>query len=288
MEGFLQQLFAGIVMGGVYACMALALVIIYQATHVVNFAQGEMAMLSTYLAWALIAAGVPYWVAFFVTLVGSFAMGAALELVVIRRFPKESPLAVVIAMVGLLVIINSVAGWIFTYDTKEFRTPFVGNSPVPMFSFHEIGALTVTLVVMGLVFLFFRFTRVGLGMRAAAANPVSAQLVGISVSGMLSLGWGLAAAVGAVAGVMTAPIIYLDPNMMLNIIIYAFAGALLGGITNPWGAVIGGFMVGIFENLMGAYVVGTELKLSVALALIVSIVTMKPEGLFGRRLVNRV
>lgn len=288
MEGFLHQLFAGIVMGGVYACMALALVIIYQATHVVNFAQGEMAMLSTYLAWALIAAGVPYWVAFFVTLVGSFAMGAALELVVIRRFPKESPLAVVIAMVGLLVIINSVAGWIFTYDTKEFRTPFVGDSPVPMFSFHEIGALTVTLVVMGLVFLFFRFTRVGLGMRAAAANPVSAQLVGISVSGMLSLGWGLAAAVGAVAGVMTAPIIYLDPNMMLNIIIYAFAGALLGGITNPWGAVIGGFMVGIFENLMGAYVVGTELKLSVALALIVSIVTMKPEGLFGRRFVNRV
>lgn len=288
MEGFLHQLFAGIAMGGMYACMALALVIVYQATHVVNFAQGEMAMLSTYVAWALIAAGLPYWIAFFVTLVGSFVIGATLERVLIRRFPKESPLSVVIAMVGLLVIINSVAGWLFTYDTKEFRTPFIGKSPVPIFSFHEIGALTVTLVVMGLVFLFFRFTRVGLGMRAAAANPVSAQLVGISVSGMLSLGWGLAATVGAVAGVMTAPIIYLDPNMMLNIIIYAFAGALLGGITNPWGAVIGGFMVGIFENLMGAYVVGTELKLSVALALIVSIVTMKPEGLFGRRLVTRV
>lgn len=288
MEGFLHQLFAGIAMGGVYACMALALVIIYQATHVVNFAQGEMAMLSTYAAWTLIGVGLPYWVAFLVTLAGSFVVGALVERLVIRRFPKESPLAVVIAMVGLLVIINSTAGWIFTYDTKEFPTPFVGDSPVPIFSFHEIGALVVTLVVMGLVFLFFRFTRIGLGMRAAAANPVSAKLVGISVSGMLSLGWGLAAAVGSVAGVMTAPIVYLDPNMMLNMIIYAFAGALLGGITNPWGAVVGGFMVGIFENLMGAYVVGTELKLSVALALIVAIVTMKPEGLFGRRLVTRV
>ena len=275
-------------MGGVYACMALALVIIYQATHVVNFAQGEMAMLSTYVAWTLIASGLPYWVAFVLTIVFSFAMGAAIERLVIRRFPKESPLAVVIAMVGLLVIINSLVGLIFTYDTKEFRTPFVGESPVQIFSFHELGALAVTLAVMGLVFLFFRFTRIGLGMRAAAANPVSAQLVGISVSGMLSLGWGLAASVGAVAGVMTAPIVYLDPNMMLNIIIYAFAGALLGGISNPWGAVLGGFMVGIFENLMGAYVVGSELKLSVALALIVTIVTMKPEGLFGRRLVTRV
>jgi len=288
MEGFLQQLFAGLAMGGIYACMALALVIIYQATHVVNFAQGEMAMLSTYLAWGLIGTGLPYWAAMILTLVASFAFGALVEFLVIRRFPKESPLAVVIAMVGLLVIINSIVGWVFTYDTKDFYTPFSGKSPVPMLSSLEFGALVVTLVVMGLVFLFFRFTRIGLGMRAAAANPVSANLVGISVGGMLSLGWGLAASVGAVAGVMTAPFVYLDPNMMLSIIIYAFAGALLGGITNPWGAVLGGFLVGIFENLVGAYVVGSELKLSVALALIVAIVTMKPEGLFGQRIVNRV
>jgi len=288
MEGFLYQLFAGLAMGGIYACMGLALVIIYQATHVVNFAQGEMAMLSTYLAWTLLGTGMPYWVAMILTLLASFAVGALVELLVIRRIPKESPLAVVIAMVGLLVIINSMVGWVFTYDTKDFHTPFSGKSPVPMLSSHEFGALLVTLVVMGLVFLFFRFTRIGLGMRAAAANPVSAKLVGISVGGMLSLGWGLAASVGAVAGVMTAPFVYLDPNMMMSIIIYAFAGALLGGITNPWGAVIGGFMVGIFENLVGAYVVGSELKLSVALALIVAIVTMKPEGLFGRRVVHRV
>jgi branched-chain amino acid transport system permease protein len=247
-----------------------------------------MAMLSTYLAWTLIGTGLPYWAAMILTLVASFAVGALVEFLVIRRFPKESPLPVVIAMVGLLVIINSVVGWVFTYDTKDFQTPFSGKSPMPTLSSHEFGALVVTLVVMGLVFLFFRFTRIGLGMRAAAANPVSAKLVGISVGGMLSLGWGLAASVGAVAGVMTAPFVYLDPNMMLSIIIYAFAGALLGGITNPWGAVIGGFMVGIFENLVGAYVVGSELKLSVALAVIVAIVTLKPEGLFGRRIVHRV
>jgi branched-chain amino acid transport system permease protein len=288
MQGFLQQLFAGITMGSVYACMALALVIVYQATHVVNFAQGEMAMLSTYGAWTLLGIGLPNWVVIILTLCGSFIVGCMLERLVIRRFSKQAPLAVVIAMVGLLVIFNSLAGWIFTYDTKTFPTPFVGESPLPIFSTHEFGALAVTLAVMGLVFVFFRFTHIGLGMRAAAANPVSAQLVGISVSGMLSLGWGLAAAMGAVAGVMTAPIVYLDPHMMLNIILYAFAGALLGGITNPWGAVFGGFMVGIFENLMGAYVVGSELKLSVALMLIVAVVTMKPEGLFGRRIVTRV
>jgi branched-chain amino acid transport system permease protein len=288
MQGFLHQLAAGVAIGGVYACMALSLVIIYQATHVVNFAQGEMAMLSTYLAWTLMSVGVPYWLAFAITLVVSFVMGMLLDVLVIRRFPTEAPLAVVIAMVGILVIINSVAGLLFTYDTKEFKTPFTGPTLVPLLSPHELGSLVVTLIVLAAVFLFFRFTKAGLAMRAAAANPLSAKFVGINVSWMLSLGWGLAAAVGAVAGVMTAPIIFLDPNMMLNIIIYAFAGALLGGITNPWGAVIGGFAVGVFENLMGAYVVGTALKQTSALALIVLVVTLKPEGLFGRRIASRV
>lgn len=288
MGDFLHQLAAGIAMGGVYACMALSLVIIYQATHVVNFAQGEMAMLSTYLAWTLISVGVPYWIAFVITLAASFVMGVLLDVFLIRRFPKEAPLAVVIAMVGVLVIINSIAGLLFTYDTKEFPSPFANLASVPFLAGHELGALGVTLVVLAMVFLFFRFTKVGLAMRAAAANPLSAQLVAINVGWMLSFGWGLAAAVGAVAGVMTAPIVFLDPNMMLNIIIYAFAGALLGGINNPWGAVIGGFAVGIFENLMGAYVVGTALKQATALGVIVLIVTVKPEGLFGRRMVTRV
>jgi branched-chain amino acid transport system permease protein len=146
----------------------------------------------------------------------------------------------------------------------------------------------VTLVMLGLVFVFFRFTRLGLAMRAAAQNPVSSRLVGIRVGWMLAIGWGLAAVVGALAGMMTAPIVYLDPNMMAGILLYGFAGALMGGIDNPWGAVIGGFIVGVMENVAGAYVVGTELKLSVALAIIIGVLVVKPSGLFGRRLVTRV
>ena len=146
----------------------------------------------------------------------------------------------------------------------------------------------MTLVVLALVFVFFRFTPLGLAMRAAAENPESSRLVGIRVGRMLALGWGLAAAVGAVAAIMAAPIVYIEPNMMAGILLYGFAAALLGGINNPWGAVAGGFIVGILENLAGAYVVGTELKLSVALVIIVAVLVMRPAGLFGYPVVTRV
>ncbi len=146
----------------------------------------------------------------------------------------------------------------------------------------------MTLLVLLAVYLFFRHTKLGLAMRAAAFNPVSARLVGIRVGWMLALGWGLAAAIGAIAGMMVAPIVYLDPNMMAGILLYAFAGALLGGIDNPLGAVLGGFAVGIIENLAGAYLVGTELKLTVALLIIVSVLVVKPSGLLGRTVMSRV
>jgi branched-chain amino acid transport system permease protein len=155
-------------------------------------------------------------------------------------------------------------------------------------SAHESGSVLVSLIVLGLVFAFFRFTPLGLAMRAAAQNPASARLVGVRVGWMLALGWGLAAAIGAVAGMMAAPIVYLDPNMMSGLLLYAFAGAVLGGIDNPWGAVVGGFAVGVVENLLGAYVVGQEVKLSVALVIIVGVLVVKPSGLFGRRIVARV
>jgi branched-chain amino acid transport system permease protein len=148
--------------------------------------------------------------------------------------------------------------------------------------------MLVTLVVLVAIYAFFRFTPLGLAMRAAAQNPDSAALVGIRVSWMLALGWGLAAAIGGVAGMMIAPVVFLDPNMMSGILLYGFAGALLGGIDNPWGAVIGGFVVGVLENLLGAYVIGTELKLSVALVLIVTILTIMPNGVFGKKVVTRV
>jgi branched-chain amino acid transport system permease protein len=138
------------------------------------------------------------------------------------------------------------------------------------------------------VYVFFRFTPLGLAMRAAAENPDSSRLVGIRVSWMLALGWGLAAALGAIAGMMVAPLVFLEPNMMGFVLIYAFAGALLGGIDNPWGAVIGGFAMGVLENIMGVYVVGTELKLTVALVIIVGVLVVKPSGVFGKAVLTRV
>src|SRR4051812_35693111 len=290
MEVFLHQVLSGLATGGIHASLALALVMIYQATHLVNFAQGEMAMFATYIAWALIQAGLPYWAAFFLTLVIAFTGGLVIERVIIRPIAASgSVLSVVIVFIGMLVIFNSVAGWIFSYIIKTFPSPF---PEAPLFgkymTSHETGVIGVTLIVLVLLYVFFRFTPLGLAMRAAAQNPESSRLVGIRVGWMLALGWGLAAAVGAVAGMMVAPIVFLDPNMMAGVLLYGFAAALVGGIDNPAGAVLGGFIVGVLENILGAYVIGPELKLTFALVLIISVLVVRPAGLLGRRIVRRV
>jgi branched-chain amino acid transport system permease protein len=290
MQGFLHQLLSGLANGGIYASLALALVMIYKTTHHVNFAQGAMAMFSTYIAWALIDAGFPYWAAFGLTLFFSFFAGVAIERIIIRPVERGPALTVVTVFVGLLLILNSLAGWIFSYTIKSFPSPFPSTAwyGSKYLSSHEVGMIVVTLAVLILVFLLFRFTPLGLAMRAAAQDPVSSRLVGIRVGWMLAFGWGLAAAIGGVAGVMAAPIVYLDPDMMSGILLYGFAATLLGGIDNPWGGVLGGFLVGVLENLAGAYIVGTELKLTVALVIIVGVLVFKPAGLFGRTLVARV
>ena len=290
MQAFLHQVLSGIANGGIYASVALALVMIYQATNHVNFAQGEMATFSTFLSWKMMDVGFPYWGAFVLTLIFAFVFGLVLERVVVRPFYKAPVLSVVAVFIGLLLIINSLSGWLFNYTIKPFPSPFPSDAwyGSPYLSSHEVGMIFVTLVVLGLVFAFFRFTPLGLAMRAAAENPVSARLVGVRVGWMLALGWGLAGAIGAVAGMMTAPIVYLDPYMMFSVLLYGFAGALLGGIDNAWGAVLGGFIVGVLQNLAGAYVVGTELMVSVALVIIVGILVIKPSGLFGRTIVTRV
>ncbi len=290
MGPFWHQLASGLALGGVYAITALALVMIFQATQLVNFAQGEMAMFSTYLAWYLMQNDWNYWPAFAVTVITSFVGGVVIERVVVRPFAQAPILASVIVFIGLSFIFNAMAGFLYGYSTQSFDTPFNGR---PWFgnhvmSAHESGAVLVSLTVLALVFAFFRFTPLGLAMRAAAQNPVSARLVGVRVGWMLALGWGLAAAIGSIAGMMAAPIVYLDPNMMGGVLLYAFAGAVLGGIDNPLGAVFGGFAVGVAENLLGAFVVGEEVKLSVALIIIIAVLVAKPSGLFGRRIVARV
>ncbi|HTH78793.1 MAG TPA: branched-chain amino acid ABC transporter permease [Ramlibacter sp.] len=289
MDLLLHQILSGLATGGIYASVALALVMIYQATHLVNFAQGEIAMFATYICWSLIEAGMPYWGAFFLTIVIAFVGGVLIERVIVRPVENSPVLSLVIVFIGLLVIFNSLAGWIFTYTIKPFPSPFpseplFGNTYIGP---HELGAMSVTLVVLALVFAFFRFTPLGLAMRAAAQNPVSSRLVGVRVGWMLALGWGLASAIGAIAGMMVAPIVYLEPNMMAGILLYAFAGALLGGIDSPGGAVAGGFLVGVIENVIGTYL-GSEVKLTVALVIIVAVLVLKPSGLFGSRQVARV
>lgn len=289
MEGLIHQVMSGIATGGIYASVALALVMIYQATHHVNFAQGEMATFSTYIALTMINAGLPYWAAFFATLVISFAIGVVIERVLMRPMAHAPVLSSVGVFVGLLLVVNSLSGWFFDYTIKQFPSPFPNQPMLGGFiSGHELGSTAVTLIVLLAVYLFFRHTRLGLAMRAAAYNPASSRLVGVRVGWMLALGWGLAAAIGAVAGCMIAPIVFLDPNMMAGILLYAFAGALLGGIDSPLGAVLGGFAVGVIENLGGAYVVGTELKLTLALIIIVAVLIAKPSGLMGRTVYSRV
>ncbi|MBM3598235.1 MAG: branched-chain amino acid ABC transporter permease [Alphaproteobacteria bacterium] len=284
-----QQILSGVATGAIYASLALALVMIHQATESVNFAQGEMAMFSTYIAWSLVQVGTPFWIAFVLTVVISFIGGVLIERIIVRPVENAPVLSHVIVFIGLLVIFSAVAGWIFTYTVKQFPSPFptkplLGGAVTG----HDLGVIGVTFVMLILLFLFFRFTPLGLAMRAAAQNPESARLVGIRVGWMLAIGWGLAAAVGAVAGIMVAPILFLDPHMMSGVLLYAFAAALLGGISSPGGAVLGGLIVGVLENLVGTYLIASELKLTMALALIIIVLVVKPSGLFGAHAVKRV
>ncbi|MGA2311656.1 MAG: branched-chain amino acid ABC transporter permease [Xanthobacteraceae bacterium] len=289
MHQFSQQIFSGFAAGAIYASLALALVMIYRATELVNFAQGEMAMFSAYIAWSLVNGGVSFWAAFVITLVVSFLGGMAIERVIIRPVENAPVLAAVVVTIGLALIFNSLAGWIYSYTVQDFQSPFP-DRPVlgALITTRDLGVIGVTLVMLFLLFAFFRFTATGLAMRAAAQNPASARLCGIPVGRMLAIGWGLAAAIGAAAGVMVAPVLFLDPNMMGGVLVYAFAGALLGGITSPVGAVIGGLIVGVTENLVGTYLIASQLKLTVAFALIILVLVFKPHGLFGTAIVRRV
>ncbi|GGO69208.1 branched-chain amino acid ABC transporter permease [Nonomuraea cavernae] len=292
MTGFLQQLVQGLGAGAIYASLALALVLIYQFTGIVNFAQGELAMFSTYLAWQFTAAGMPFWLALALTLAVSFAGGMLIERLVIRPVEGAPELTVVIVTVGLFIFVNAAAGWIWTFLIKDFPNPFPGGALEAgglRVSYSTLGVLVVVGLVMGLLYLLFQHTRIGLGMRAVATNPDSARLVGIRVGWTLALGWGLAATVGAVSGVLVAPLLFLEPNMMGGVLIYAFAAATLGGFDSPVGAVVGGLIVGVAETLAGAYVgfIGSDLKVGVPLVIILGVLLLRPQGLFGRAAVER-
>jgi branched-chain amino acid transport system permease protein len=306
-DQFAEQTVAGLATGGIFGSLALALVLIYRATEVINFAQGQMAMFTTYIAWQLMQWGISYWGAFVLTLGIAFAGGVAmlafaLGAVFLRDWTFErvgikqaggGVIAVVIVTIGMLILLEGAAAWIWSPEIKSFPSAFP-TRPIRVggvaFSIQDLGTIGVALGSVVVLWVFFQFTKVGLAMRAAALRPFAARLVGVRVNAMLALGWGLAAVLGAIAGLMIAPTIFLQPTMMDTILIYAFAAAVLGGIESPAGAVVGGLALGVVLNLLGTYVhfVTSELRLPVALGMLLIVLLIKPTGLFGHRVVRKV
>jgi branched-chain amino acid transport system permease protein len=291
-ERFLQVVVDGIADGSIYATLALALVLIFRSTGVVNFAQGEMAMFSTFVAWALVQGGAPLWLGLLGAFAVSFAGGMLVERVLIRPVEGGNPLSLVIVTLGLFIVVNAVAGWIWGFTLKDFPDVFPGGAVEVggvSLAVESLGIIAVLLVVVALLWALFSHTSIGLSMRAAAQNPASARLVGIPVGRMLMLGWGLAALLGAVAGVLVAPRLFLDTNMMAGVLVYSFAGAALGGFDSPLGAVVGSWIIGVTEGLAGTYVdvIGSDLKVLVPLGIIFAVLLVRPSGLFGSPEVTR-
>ena len=294
MSTFVQQVVAGLGSGAIYGALALALVLIHRATGVINFAQGEMAMFTTYIAWTLITNhGWSYWPAFAVTLLFAFVLGVGIQRVVIAPVANASVLTIVIMTIGLVLTFNGLAPLIWSAEVRAFPSPFpnetwqIGDVSI---SQENVGNFFIVAVLVTLLWAFFQFTKTGLALRASALNPEASRLVGVRVGWMLAIGWGLAAVLGAVAGMLAAPSLFLEPNMMQGTLIFAFAAAILGGIDSPFGAVAGGLLLGVGLNLIGEYVdfIGSELQLPVALLTILVVLLVRPAGIFGKPITRRV
>jgi branched-chain amino acid transport system permease protein len=292
---FAQYTVQGVAQGMIYGSLALALVLIYQATHVINFAQGELAMFTTFIAYQLTQWGLSYWEAFPLTLAIAFVIGMVLQVTVIRPVQHRSVIATVIVTVGLFTLLDGIVNWVwggqFLYLPSAFGFGSWNVGGV-LIQRHYIWTVVVVLSSLAAVWGLFRFTKLGLAMRAAALRPAAASLAGVRVDAMLAIGWGLAALLGAVAGLMTQadPLNSLDPTFMQAILVYAFAAAALGGLESPAGAVAGGLAIGVLQQLLIGYVpqISSELQLPFSFALILLVLLVKPTGFMGRREVVRV
>jgi len=294
MQQLAQQLIGGLALGSIYASLSLALVLIYRATGIVNFAQGEIGMFATFIAWSLITNhGFSFWPAFLLTLLIAFVGGVGLQRAIIRPVERAPELTVVMITIGLLVVLNGLAGWIWGPEIRGFPSPFpakplhVGSVSI---SQQDIGTFVVCIAGVFLLWAFFRFTKLGLGIRAASVGGETSRMLGVRVSWMYALGWGFAAVLSAVSGMMAAPSLFLQPSMMQSVLIYAFAGAVLGGIDSPFGAVLGSLALGVSLNLIDTYVnfITPELTLPLALGVLLVVLVFRPTGLFGQRVVKRV
>jgi branched-chain amino acid transport system permease protein len=293
LQGVIQQVVFGIATGSIYASMALALVLIYRAMEAINFAQGEMATFTTFIAWTLIAVvHLPYLVVFPIVVAVAVLGGIVLERVVIRPIERAPVLTVVLVTLGLFAIFNGLSGLIWGYTIRTFPTPFP-VSPISVggvaIGLQDLALIGISLVLLFVIYLFFARTKLGLMMRSAALYPESSRLLGVRVGWMLALGWGLSAGVGAVSGMLVAPITVLDPNLMQAVLLYAFTAAVLGGIESPLGAVVGGLVVGVLLALVGTYVPGAQdLRIVLGFIVIVVVLLFRPGGLVGRAHVQRV
>jgi branched-chain amino acid transport system permease protein len=292
MDQFIQQVATGLSTGSLYAIFALAIVLIYRSTSVVNFAQGEMAMFTTFIAWSCINWELPFWVAFFLTLLIAFLLGALIELTIMRPVENAPPLNSIIITLGLFTALSSIALRIWQGQPKAFPSPAVFNgAPLKLgpavISRPNVGVFCMAILIMIAIYFLFSRTKVGLAMRAAAQNRVASELVGIRVGRMLALGWGLSAVVGAAAGMLLAPTIFLSPSMMQGVLLFAFAAAVLGGLDSPVGAIVGGLALGVVQNLAGTYI-DSKIDITVAFVVIIAVLLVRPKGIFGKQTMARV
>lgn len=292
MDQFIQQFATGLSTGSLYAIIALALVLIYRSTGIVNFAQGEMAMFMTFTAWSVWNWDSNFWLAFFITLIIAAAFGALIELVALRPVESGPVLNPIIVTIGLVLILDSLALRIWQGQPKPFPSPAMfKGAPLSIgpadISRTNVGVFCMSLLIMALIYLFFNRTKVGLAMRATAQDRVAGSLVGIRVGRMLALGWVLSSMVGAVAGMLLAPTLFLSPTMMAGALLFAFAAAVLGGLDSPVGAIVGGLTMGVVQNMAGTYI-GSNIDITVAFVVIIAILLVRPRGLFGRKAIQRV
>ena len=293
---FLQFTLSGIVFGMIYAAIALSLVLIWRGTRLLNFAQGGMAMFTTYVAIEVIYKTHSYWAGFVVALLAGLVLGAACELTVIRPTVGKPQLNAVIVTIGLLIFLEGLAGILFGGQFRSFPAAFsiiglrVSGTPIGVsrFDVFVVVAVLVTTLVLAVA---FRYTAAGLRMRAAAFNATIARLSGIRVARVLTVGWALAGLLGALAGVLVSPSTFLYPNSMDAIFVYGFTAAVIGGLDSPVGAVVGGLILGVVLSYAGGYVggsVGSDLTSLVALGILVAVLMIRPEGLFGAARMRRV
>lgn len=293
MELLIQQIVDGLSMGGIYASLAVAMVLIFRTTGILNFSQGEMALVFTYAVWQLNHWGLPLFLAIAGGIILAFLGGALIEFAVIRRLPQDNEWAMVILTFGLFLFLSNLTGFVWGFLPVTFGEIFPGSTVTILgvaFTTSSLGTLLVVLVEIGLLTFVLQKTKIGLGMRATVSNVTSAKLVGINVRGMSMLGWGIASSIGAIAGILAAPKLYIEPGMMFTVLLYALAAAALGGFDSLFGSVVAALIIGVSENLAATYIpwIGSELKIAVPLGIIFAVLVLRPSGIFGSKEAVRV